>query len=326
MRESLQSRTKLFVENRQKIKSAFILENIYMYPLSAFMYAQRGLDADVSAIKNSADLIRQKTGLFSNFRGTSKLAVATVMSLTEDPKSRIDRMLSIYNKLRKVFPGSEYLTVAALVISDITDEQIEDQLIMRTKSLYNMMKKNHPLVTSGDDYTLAALLAKSDTDDITIMEMSEKCFDILKKEFLSSNAVAALSNVITLGGTRMQENCQRAIDIFEGLKARGIKYGTGFELPALGVLSILDIDIDSIIEDICETDEVLKKENGFGALGIGSRQRIMYCAALAMCDYYPSSQLMSAAAINSVVSVNIANQIAIYSSMAAASAASAAAY
>ena len=117
--------------------------------------------------------------------------------------------------------------------------------------------------------------------------------------------------------------CRRALELFDSLKSRGLRYGTGCELATLGVLALLDVEKDILVQDITEADAFLKSRKGFGAFGVGARQRLMYAGMMASCDYVPDLHSMQTAALNGVVALVIAQQAAICASAAAASAAAA---
>lgn len=73
MKESLRSRCQLFVENRDIMKSNFRWDNSLMHPLCASIYTGKNLKVDAKKIKYCKEIIKNKAGLFSNFRVTPKL-------------------------------------------------------------------------------------------------------------------------------------------------------------------------------------------------------------------------------------------------------------
>lgn len=323
MREKLQQRCSLFIKNRDRIKSAFGWENFYIYPLCANLFTSKEVEADIDKMKECRALLKEKTGVFSNFRGISKMATVTMLALSEHPKKQMEEMLSIYGKLKEVFWGSEYLTVAATVIADLSEPHQHDQIVRRTRALYDRMKKSHPFLTSSEDSPLAALLALTELSDVYIDAEMERCYSLLKPYFLSGNAVQSISHVLTIGEKTANEKCAKVIEIFEHLKNHGYKYGTGYELPTLGVLALLEQDVKTVAGEIMEVDDFLKKQKGFGAFGTGAKQRLMYAAMLVMDDYISNTQTMQLAARQGIISMVIAQQVAACAAITAASAAAA---
>ena len=324
MREELRKRCELFVENRDIIKSAFAWESAYVYPMCSGILTARGVRADTQRLMECRDILKANTGVFSNFRGVSRLAVIAMLSLNADAGLIMAQMLELYGKLKEFFWGSEYLTVAAATIAEMAEPSGYDEIINKTSSIYNRMKTAHPFLTSGEDSAFAALLAMSELDDSCIEREMEQCYTILKPYFFSGNSVQSLSHILALGEGSAEQKCRKALEIFDALKARGLKYGTGYELATLGVLTLLDVDRNLLIQDITDAEAFLKGQKGFGAFGVGSRQRLMYAGMMASCDYVPDLHSMQTAALNGVVALVIAQQAAICASAAAASAAAAA--
>lgn len=326
MKDSIYKRCELFVSNRDDIKYAFRWESAYFHPMCAMMFASKNLMADVERMKQCHELLKRQTRLFSNFRGTSKMATVSMLSLSSNPEESMSRMLMIYDKLKEEFRGSEYLAFTAAVLSEIADPKAYDSICRRAREIYSRMKEAHPFLTSSEDSTFAALLAMSELDDVHIAQEMERCYQILKPSFFSGNAVQSLSHVLALGEDPAEQKCNKVMDLFNYLKERGYNYSTGYELATLGVFALLDTDIGILAKDIMDVDDYLKTRKGFGAFGIGVKQRLMYSGMLALSDYTPDNyQTVQIAAVNSVVSLVIAEQAALCASMAAAGAAAAAA-
>lgn len=323
MINTLQKRCELFIQNRDMIKSAFGWENTYIYPLCAAILSVKGVLADTDRMKHCRELLKQKTSVFSNFRGTSKMATVTMLSFSSTPDQQMEHMLAVYDNLKEVFWGSEYLAVAATSIAQLAEPSEYRQITQRTREIYNRMKEAHPFLTSGEDSAFAALLALSGLDDLYIEQEMERCYTILKPSFFSGNAVQSLSHVLALGDNSAEDKCRKALNLFDSLKSRGRKYGTSYELATLGALVLLDTDVNALTDEMIEVDDYLKEKKDFGAFGIGAKQRLMYAGMLAMNDHIPDTQTMQVAALNGIVSLVIAQQAAICASVAATSAAAA---
>lgn len=324
MKIELQKRCEMFIANRDIIKSEFAWETAYIYPLCAGLFTAKGVYANAQALRSCHNLLKQNTGVFSNFRGTSKMATVTSLALSDNPQDKIEQLLFVYSKLKEVFWGSECLTVAASAITDLADPSQYGAIAERTRMIYNRMKAAHPFLTSGEDSAFAALLALSGFNDELIGQEMERCYTILKPGFWSGNAVQSLSHVLALGNEPAEQKCARVTQLFGYLKDHGYKYGTSYELPTLGALALTGADIETLAQEIMEVDNYLKSQKGFGAFGVGAKQRLMYAGMLVMCDAIPNAQTMEIAALNGIVSLVIAQQAAICAAVAASSAAAAA--
>lgn len=321
MKIELKRRLEMFIANRDIIKSEFPWEVAYIYPLCAGLFTVKGVYADAQSLRACQDILKQNTGIFSNFRGTSKMATIASLAMSDNPQEKMNRLLFVYNKLKEVFFGSEYLAVSSSAITELADPSRYEVIIQQTRIIYNRMKAAHPFLTSGEDSTFAALLALSGLNDELIGQEMERCYAILKPVFWSGNAVQSLSHVLALGNEPADQKCTRVTQLFGYLKAHGYKYGTSYELPTLGALALTVTDIEALAQEIMEADNYLKLQKGFGVLGVGAKQRLMYAGMLVMCDAMPSAETMEIAALSGIVSLVIAQQAAIFASIAASSAA-----
>ena len=246
----------------------------------------------------------------------------TMLSLSEDAEKQIEHMLAAYNALKGVFWGSEYLVSAATALARLAEPQQYENIAARSRVIYGHMKSSHPFLTNMEDSSFAALLALSVNDDLYITQETERCYNILKSKFFSRNAVQALSQVLAMGKGSAEHKCDKVIDIFDCLKKQGYKFGTYYELATLGVLALLDNDTAILCDEIINADEFLQKQKGFGIFGVGAKQRLMYAGMLTAFDCVSDAQIIQTAALNSVVSMMIAQQTAIlYASIVASNSA-----
>ena len=73
--------------------------------------------------------------------------------------------------------------------------------------------------------------------------------------------------------------------LFHGLKKKGCRYGTGYELATLGTSALLPKEADSTVGELIEADHFLEKQKGYGVFGLGRKQRLMHAGMLLTSDY-----------------------------------------
>lgn len=324
MQPELNSRCDLFIENRELIKSEFRWESAYMYPLGAYILAVKNRRADAELLRECNDLLKAHTGVFSNFRGTSKMATITGLSLSSQRERKLNDILAIYDALKGVLGRSEFMTVIADMLVEMIDQGQREAVIQRTNRIYRRMKEEHPFLTSKEDSPYAALLAMSDRSEDELIHDMEACYDRLRNAPFSKNALQSLSHILALSNVDVSVKCDRVIELYQSLKANGHPYGKHYEISTMGILAMLDVDIAVLTREISEVDDFLKTKKGFGAFGIGAKQRLMYAGMLVSSLYAADFTSMQTAAVSGVMSLIIAQQAALCASMAAASAAAAA--
>ena len=321
MRSSLNYLCNSFIENRDALKETFFWGSSYLYPVAAAVFVDKRKKAEVEHLEKCHEILKDNTGFFSNFRNYIKLPMVSMMAVSSDPEDKLKQALSVYELLKKHFFSSNYLPLASMTISDFVEPVHYEAVAQRTRRIYDLMKQEHPFLTSGEDSVFAALLALSNDSDEQIVLNTEQCFDILKPQFFSSNAVQSLSHVLALCEGDAETKSGRAMELFYKLKDRGYKYGTGYELATLGVLAMLPADLDTITDDTVQVAEYLAGQRGYGFLGMTKRHRLMHAGLIVTSDYLDQNTSMQAAAVSSTISLIIAQQTAMCAAIAAANAA-----
>lgn len=325
MNEQTRLRCELFIENKERIKSVFGWDSSLLHLACALIYTAKDKRADESTLQFCKELLKQRAGVFSNFRSTARLPIISMMAVSGSPERTLENGLEVYELLKRSFWGSVYLPTAAMIIAQLANPNEYERIAARTRVLYERMKAEHPFLTSGEDSALCALMALSDKSDDNLIHDMETCYGILKPNFFSGNAVQSLSHILALCDGQVEEKSERTMTFFNQLKAAGHKYGTEYELPTLGVLAMTDGDADEIIREIIEIDTWLSSQNGFGFFsGVGKKHRLMHAGSLAQKDFAQNTA-METATVNSAISMILAQEAATCAAIAAsASAANAA--
>lgn len=305
MTPELLSLCQRFIENRNVIKAAFPMESSYMYPVCATVFANKGILADADSLKKYHLLLKESVGVFSNFRGVSRPVTVSMLAADDEPEARLESALEAYKSLKKHFMSGYYLPLAAMILSGEASADQFDCIAARTREIYELMRKEHPFLTSEEDIVYALLFAFSGNraaDSITEME---RIYKISKVKFHSANAVQALSHVLALCDGKADEKCERTAALFDALKDNKLRYGTNYELATLGVLAMLPVSKDEIVKDMLEVNEFLSSQKGYGAfLGFSKSIRLMHAAMIV--SAYRLGDLGNAAHATAAVSAQMA--------------------
>lgn len=310
-----------FIKNRDILRKDFTWENPHIISNSSIMFLDSGKKLDENRFIECDKIIKENTSGFSNFRGMVKMPFITSMALSTDPLEKLNKSSAIYEILKKYFSGSQYIALGAIMLADIVDPNNYEQVACRAKSIYTQIRKIHPFLTSSEDITFCLLLASSDMSEERILEETERCYNLLKPKFSSANAVQALSHVLTLLEGTPEEKSQNTISLFNKLKEKGYKYGTGFEIPTLGLLANLgnqgdnNITQDELINKFEEVDTYLSNQKGYsGVFGVSKQQRYMHVSMI-LNKYYNADNIGDISLLNSTLAIVIAEQIAIMTSI-----------
>lgn len=321
------------MENRDTAKKVFAWEGVLTHLTCAGIFTVKGKRADEAGLANCKALLKQNVSVFSNFRSSAAPEIASLLAVSGDPQTVLERGLEVYRLLKKEFSASLYLPFAAMIIAQLAKSYQYEEIAQKTRRIYKKMQSLHPFLTSAEDSAFCALLAVSGVEEDALVEACESCYRILKPEFFSANAVWSLGQVLALYEGGAEEKCQKVMELFRKLKEAGCKYGTDYELPTLGVLAMSGEPADELVREIKEADEWLSRQKGFGIFGsVTRKQRLMYAGMLVQqsaADVQVQTAIgqstadtaLQAAALQSTIAVIIAQETAMLAAIAASTAA-----
>lgn len=325
MKELLRAGCELLADNRDVINKNFKWDMELMSVAGSVVYTGAGQTADVQRMNACKKILKRYEGIFSSFRSNMEIPALCKMALAEDPEGYLQALLAIYDKLRKgkIF-GSEYMALAALSICDGNMASRVDQVIERAKELMARMKAAHPLLTSDEDLPPVALLAMTDKSVDQIIAETEYCYDVMKKKFsFHNNSVQSLSHFIVLGEGSVEEKCAKISAIYDALVVKGISYGKDYGLASLGALADVEMTPEEIASEIADAAAYLKTRKGFGDFVMGKKTRVMFAVLLTAQAYAPAGRAGDASVLGASLSMVIAQELALMTTVAACAASSA---
>jgi hypothetical protein len=313
MQEQLKSRIELFVSNTQALQGKFIFQSLLLKRLAALLYAAENKVVDLDAIRESHVLIKENTSLFSTFRGNSAMSIATLLSLRNDRPKLITDTLNAYDLMKEYkFCASDYLVVAAYMIAASTSVVNHAQAIDRAKAFYDGMKADHYFLTGANDYIFAALLGLSNLEINSGLARMEQLYQTLKPSFHSGNGVQALTQVLVLGGDQKDIEAH-VLDLCDQFRRSGVRLDREYTLSSLGVLSLLPVEIRSLVSYVVEAYDFLRTQKGFGSWSLSKQELLLFASSLVALSYVDGAQsdLLTTTLSTSLTSIIIAQQTAV---------------
>ncbi|MBQ8953185.1 MAG: DUF4003 family protein [Clostridia bacterium] len=297
------------------------MEYSQIYPVCANIFCARGLTADRERLEACKALIKEKTGIFSNFPGVVRPPVACMLALRENPSAMMEETLTCYELLKERFWGSSYLALVSFLLADMTEPGEAPEKALRGRTLYDLMKKQHPFLTSSEDSVFAVLMAFSDKTDDELIDDMERCYALLRKRFSSGNALQSVSHVLALASGAAEQKVSRLEALYDTIRDMGGKYGKYHELATLAALSIVTEDAKAVASDMLEVDSFLAQQKGYGLLGIDRKTRMMHAAMIVSDEAMPRNHV-NTAALTGTIAVIAAQQAAMCAVIASSATAS----
>ncbi len=277
---------KKFIQNRDIIKTTFKWDSNYMFPICSSIFIGKGITPDKDMLIKCRQLLKESTSFFSNFNSFLRPVVVSTLATYDEPHIILERSLEIYDMLKKEFKASDYLVLSSIMLADfkLTNEQYSN-IIHKSREIYKLQKSIHPLLTSQEDTTFCVLSALSNATPKYSNQLAEEGYMLLKPYFSSANAVQSLAHVLSLYPGTSKEKVEKVLSLYNILRDKGYKYGKGYDLASLGVLAMLPMDTDILLEDIICIDTFLGTQKGYGLFGFSKCNKLMHCAMI-LCSFY----------------------------------------
>ena len=327
MKTAIQQRLQLFADNSMAMRKGFVWHSAMTGRLAALIYAQKNLRIDVAVINQSYNLIKNKTGVFSTFRGNMSICIAAFLSLSKNPEYLLDNTLNVYELMKEAkFVASSFLVVAAYQIASGANPSEYKNIIYRTKAIYDGLKKNHRFYTGYDDYVFTAMLGISGLDVNVSVEKAEAFFQRLKFYFSNMNSVQALSQILVLSEST-ESTVERILELRDSFKYRRMRYDKAYTLPSLGVLALLPIENKTIIGDLEESYAYLRDQKGLKSFSVSQQEMLLHIMGIITSEYLDSARsgIASSALTTAITNILIAQQAAMIAAVSASGAAATAA-
>ncbi|HHU03601.1 MAG TPA: DUF4003 family protein [Fastidiosipila sp.] len=313
MNPLLKSKMTLFVENYRAFEGEFFWQNNIMKRLSALLYAGRGQRLNLRAVKENAEMIKEKMGPFSYFRGHTQLCLATLLSMQANRQRLLEDTTVVYELLKtKKFMASDYLVVAAYQIASSAAAGDFEEIAQRAEDFYLGMKAEHRFLTGHNDYIFAVLLALSEKEVDSGVNQIESFFQAMKAKFRSGDSVLNLAQVLALGDAD-SDAVDRVLALSEQFKQKKLRLDRQLTLPSLGILALLPVETEVLVADVVEVYEFLRNQKGFKVLSAGVQELQLFATALAAYHYAEQShdKLMSSTLSTGITNIIVAQQAAI---------------
>lgn len=318
MDQRLKEKIDLFAANRMAISKEFAFDMEISHMAAALLFALQDKEADMERIKEAKKILKSKTSVLSAFRESSEPIVVAGMALSSNPEQYLDDLIWIFDIVKKKHALEEdYVLLSSMIILDSGRKAGTETIKEKTEAIMKAMSKEHPFLTSSEDFALATLLAMTDRSVDAIISDMEECYTYARKELkikADADSIQAIAQILALQGGNIRSRCDKIADLFESFKEHKSKFGSSLQFPALATLIDIDMDLDKLVEEIIEAAALLKTNKGFGDFTLDNKDRLMFSAVLASEVFTDDagifgSHINTAVMTSSVISMIIAEEV-----------------
>lgn len=260
MRPELEKCCGDYIANRSAVRKAFIFSDAAVWSVCASLFCACGHTADAERLKACRKVLKKQTRPFSAFRGKVQPFLTSMLAAGDYPEERMALANDYFRLLKRDFRKSEYLVLAAFLLTDLAGRPLAAEKAARGKEIYRRMNKKHRLLTNKTDSVFAMLMAYSGKSDDELLEDMDACFDALKSAFSGGSGVQTAAQILSTANGTPEEKAQRVISIFNALEEAGVKYGKADELAPLAALSLADAPAAGLAEEIKAADDFLAEQ------------------------------------------------------------------
>lgn len=286
MRESLRNRLETQVRIEKALQKGHRLEFEQVIKLGAMLYANTGRDVDAGRIKECKRILKEKAGIFSNFRGTLAFVVQIKMALADEPRAYLDGVMAVYERLKagRKLPG-ELLAMAATTIYDNCPQNKIDETVERTLEAYAHVKERHRFLTDDADMALIALMVMAGKDPDQAAEQAEELYGTLREHLrIGSDTAQTVAMVLALSSKPAAQKIEDFVALYEACKEARHATSRDNDMAIYAAFADVDYDLAELVSEIGEVDVWLKGQKGYGAFGVGGSMRRMLAATFVLED------------------------------------------
>lgn len=253
-----------------------------MNNLIALAHILNEKDYSKERIDTVNEYIKMNTGPFSCYRQKSVLFSALLALSFPDPKSKFDTLQDYELRLKeKGFRSYTYRPVTAYTLLLTCEGKKIDERIAKGFEIFTRMRKDHPWLTSGDDYPLSILLASSQESVETIMQEIDDLYKALYSTgFIRGNGLQYLSHILSLSPESDEYNVAKCKALYDYFRKSNMKiYSSNY--GALGLLTLMAERSQEAAHDVLLVNRYLRENRTIRWLG--KETLFLTAVALASC-------------------------------------------
>lgn len=300
MKPELEKLCAEYIANREEVKNAFRWDSSEIYSVCANIFCACGRTADADTLKVCRRIIKNRTRPFSRFRGKVRPILSCMLSMADSPEDRMALANEYYAMLKRYFRGTEYLVLTSFLLADLADISLPEEKAARGKEIFSRMNQKHRILTNKTDSVFSVLMSFSGKTDDALIEDMESCYSTLKKQFQSSDSVQMAAQVLSMSADAPEQKAQRVIDLYNNVLESGVRYGRSRELAPLAALSLADVPMSSLAEEIREAYEFLEPQKYYGSKEADREQRAMHAVMIVSDQYTVTKQVNSCVMTNTL--------------------------
>lgn len=321
MNSELNTKIERMLDSYLILEKAFKWEHNLTKHFAALVLSSKYLNVNPEEIKLALETIKSNTAWHSNFRGSYRFMLASLMVAEDEGVERIFSQILQNEQILKNagFKQGTHMPIAAYTLHKVSEGVNAVQVAEKAHDVYLEMKKAHPWLTGTDDYAMSLLLAQSGCD----MERIEALYASLAKQgFSKGNDLQRLSHILALSSSPVDKLVEDCVSIKRYMKENKITlYATYY--TSLGIIAHILGEDHRVLGDWVDLTRQMNGMKKYKWLGKG--MNLMLASAIISYSWLTADSIGDASRIALGISVETliaAQTVAIITASTAAVAAS----
>ena len=284
MNDKLQNILNMVSRNYQTASAFYKMD--YNASFAAFGITNADREADPDKIAEAKQIIKEKAGIFSVFgSGAPRMMAISKMVRSTDPLETFNKIISIYDTMKKVFNDSAFVGVMATLLIDYPKDIGE--LSVKSSEILKALKKKHGFLgVTSVDYLFIALMATSEKSVEDMLSESEMIFEAIRGEFKFAKSDAYLLSYLLSTCDELTEwKIKTSIALLQELKESKFRLGNYGTVSIIVPLTAAAMRTDRhiLVCDILEADKFLASQKAIGGFfGLYENIRHILAAAIVL--------------------------------------------
>jgi hypothetical protein len=195
--------------------------------------------------------------------------------------------------------------MTAMTIKDVCPAERVDEVAVQTRDAWIKTRKLHPLLTGEDDMALMALMCTAGMDADAAAERAEAIFGHMVDKGIPKSAAQSCAMVLSLYDRPVDEMVAKMCDLYQALKEA--KHATSRlrdeSMAIYAAFTDVEAPTETLVTEIGEVDTWLRRQRGYGPMGVGGNVRRLIAAAMVLRDYETENATSASIAINAASAV-----------------------
>lgn len=220
---------------------------------------------DITQIHRVADFITTSTKHHTiNSAHLDFVMSGIICAGKEDPEETYNRMIEYKKQIDKYhFRTSSLLPLSSYILSQVSTDETYKAHLLKSNDVFSQLSNKYSFLTKIDDFSLGILMAASNTEASTVDDYYQS---LVRRGFNQSDGLIWLAYVLSLSGRDYNIVAKECEKIFNEFAGSSLRIDQGYD-DVLGLLCLLNRDIDQSMHDVMRLIQHMKHIKGFKWLG-----------------------------------------------------------